>query len=164
MRWPRAAMAMAAMALCAAAAPAERIEGEVRSWGHIQQAWSIDRAGEARYTVREGTDFYRYHLVTRRVQVGAAGFAAIEAVVAPLRDLVGKDQQCRPGATDGPYGVVTWTEANAPVRFGFNSSCVSPMVDAGFVANDRARAQIEAWTKDGEVIERRWMGPPPAPQ
>jgi hypothetical protein len=141
-------------------APVERIAGEVSSWGRLVTGWSIDRKGEARSTEHVGKDFSRYWLVTRRAQVGEAGFRTIAGLVQPLRAKVGVDPRCRPGATDGPYGEVTWTSGRTTARFGFNASCISQQSDVGFERSGRARARVERWTRNGEVIERKWMGPP----
>lgn len=144
----------------ALSAPAERIAGEELSWGRVQRAWSIDMHGDARFSEREGSDFHNYYLVTRRADVGREGYNVIARLVTPLRDMVGIDPKCAPGATDGPYGQVTWIEGSAPVRFGFNSNCVSKQTDAGFFWNEQAREQVRRWTERGEVVERKWMGAP----
>ena len=160
MRLAKTAMALAALMLTSAAAPAERIAGEISSWGRVQNGWQISAGGEALLAVREGSDFNDYYLVTRRARVGAKGFRTIAGLVKPLRRMVGVKPRCKPAPTDGPYGAVTWTEAGKPVRFDFNSYCASRQTDKGFARNELARAQIGRWAANGEIVARKWMGAP----
>lgn len=164
---------LAAVAVLASCAPASRVPvvadapvpvaAEMRSWGTIVFLWQVSPSGEVQHTSAERPagqqSMFAYWAVTRRAQVGPEGYVKIRAMFDPVARLRPGAWKCGPGYTDGPYGMVRWG-SGARATASYRSDCTSRGATALMGALDPATKQVEAWTRDGEVISREWMGPP----
>lgn len=152
---PAACTDPAAVARPTAAPAPNRIEMEVRSWGRPMSRWSIAADGKGSLTLPEPGVFDARELVTRRFDVGAAGFSEIAALLGDAERRTGQQLPCTERITDFPYGEVRWLRGAEPaVKLDFDRGCRDADTQPVLAALERADKRIADWARSAPVAER----------
>jgi len=154
-------MMLASLVLLAACAPQpapvattpalSSIAMDRNSWGRPVSRWTIDAAGNGRFTVPEPDVYKPERLVTRGFSAGAVGFAEIRKLLALGEAHAGRELNCGDRITDQYYGTVRWGGANLTYDMG----CQDPATEEVLKGITAAERRIAAWAANQPILETK---------
>ncbi|MGF7147698.1 putative nicotinamide N-methyase [Sphingomonas zeicaulis] len=159
---------LAALAACApsggtepAPAPAgaaPTIAFDISSWGKPLVQWELASDGTGFHVEsKQGKGgFSHYVLTRRRLDVGAAGYAEIRALLAGAERYAGRELPCKLQITDQAYGKLSWNDASTS----FNYGCRSPQADDVLAAIEKANERLKIGAGKGEILGTDEVGAP----
>ncbi|NYT41556.1 hypothetical protein HZY97_12360 [Sphingomonas sp. R-74633] len=149
---------LASALLLTACAPAPQVEApstratismDRNSWGHLVSRWTIDAAGNGRYTVAEPDGWQPKQWVTRGFSAGPAGFAEIRKLLALGEAHAGRELECGPRITDQYYGTARWDGASLTYDMG----CQAPATEEVLKGITAAERRVAAWAAGQPILE-----------
>ncbi|HYD13564.1 MAG TPA: hypothetical protein VEC11_12025 [Allosphingosinicella sp.] len=149
--WRSAMMAMILLAGCTAMAPpgsrrgaVDSISFQLNSWGSPVEGFTI--ASDGRGEFRKAPAFRAEPRVTR-FNAGRAGFARIQAALAPVRRHAGSEVPCGQRMTDFPYGDIVWESGSSRATVSLNVGCRSAEMQAVVARAQQATTLAEGFAR-----------------
>ena len=152
---PQPASRAPAASSSASAATLSGIGMDMNSWGRRMSEWTIDAAGNGRYTLGEPNPFDPERMVTRRFAAGAQGFAEVRTMLAGAERYAGGEIPCTVDVTDGAYGQLHWTRAGETVSAHYTQGCGEQAAKDLVAAIERADAIVRGWAMEGTVVDTK---------
>ena len=149
--------------------PAERVAYNTNSWGRVVSGWVVGSNGA-------GTCYERvndsgqpgpigpYRLLHHDIEVGEAGFAELEALLAGLPDPVPNPSDCVQFRTDDLYGTLRRTSGSTTEEIAYNQGCRDASYQRFMAQLLAADALVAGWGKASPVIRTERYGSDGAPQ
>ncbi len=143
--------------------PAPRLRGiamETHSWGRPVAAWTIDAAGNGRYTAPEPEVHAAKRLVTRSFAAGTSGFRRLRTLLGNAEVRAGRALPCIQRITDMVYGEVRWTRFDGrSSEFRFDAGCRDFSVRRVLAELKQADDLVAGWAANGPVVETKDVNP-----
>lgn len=153
------ALALAALPQNHPETPAPRLRGiamATHSWGRPVSAWSIDAAGNGRYTAPQPGVHDAKRLVTRSFAAGTAGFRRLRTLLGRAEMRAGHDFPCIRRITDQVYGEVRWTRFDGRAsELRFDTGCQDLAARRLFGELKQADDLVAGWAANGPVVESK---------
>lgn len=120
-----------------------QIAFERRSWGNIQERWTVSADGRAAFEQPPAGARFGTPPEERDYNISHADFQRIQTALAPAERFVTDGLACTHRITDMPYGAVTWRDADGQEReVSFNLGCERTADIDAFFASVREADRI----------------------
>lgn len=135
----------------------ELVRFETSSWGRVVSGWSIGRAGEGAWWIRENTNgdpgpVGPFQVTYHEFDAGPAGFDRLAMLLAALPDIAPVATDCTDFRSDDLYGTVRLTSRATTVEHAWNRGCEDPAYRALLGPLQSADSLVASWGRAAPAV------------